>query len=69
MFKTIVVGSDGQRGRGAAAFGQALATATGALGQPDTYDAGFTIQQEFDVYVTVFYVEPGSPNYSALADA
>lgn len=30
MFKTIVVGCDGQRGRGAAALGQALATATGA---------------------------------------
>lgn len=30
MFNTIVVGTDGQRGRSAAALGQALATATGA---------------------------------------
>ena len=30
MFKTIVVGCDGHRGRGAAALGQVLATATGA---------------------------------------
>jgi hypothetical protein len=42
-----------------------VAAATGALGQPDTLDAGFAIQQEFDVYVTIFYIEPGSPNYTA----
>ena len=44
-----------------------MSSATGALGQPDSYDVGFALQQEFDIYVTIFYIEPGSPNYSALA--
>lgn len=45
-----------------------MATATGALGQPDTYDVGFAVQQGFDVYVTIFYIEPGPPNFSAVPE-
>lgn len=43
-----------------------LGAAPGALGQPDSYDAGFALQQNVDVYVTVFYVDVGPPNYSAI---
>ena len=45
-----------------------VAAATGALGQPDTYDVGFAVQQEFETYVTIFYIEPGPPNYTATAE-
>lgn len=43
-----------------------LGAAPGALGNPDEYDAGWAIQQPVSVYVTVFYIDVGPPNYSAL---
>lgn len=45
-----------------------MSAATGALGQPDSYDVGFAVQQEFDIFVTIFYIEPGPPNYSAMSE-
>jgi hypothetical protein len=43
-----------------------LAAAPGALNRPDDYDAGFTMQQDVNVYVTVFYIDVGPPGYSAI---
>lgn len=42
-----------------------MTAAPGLLGQPESYDAGAAVQQDFELWVTVFYYEPGPPNYSA----
>lgn len=45
-----------------------MSAAPGMLHQPDSYDAGFAFQQDFEVWVTVFYIDPGPPNYSVKKD-
>lgn len=40
--------------------------APGALDAPDDTDAGLAFQQDYTVYLTAFFVEPGPSDFSAL---
>lgn len=43
-----------------------LNAAPSVTGDESALDVGFAFQQGFDVYFTVFYIEPGPPTYSAI---
>lgn len=43
----------------------AMSAAPGVLGDQQPVDFGLAFQQDFEVYLTVFYVEPGPVDYTA----